>query len=485
MPSGDIFVDNQIKPFGLLPSLARIGFDFTLSKQYENITWYGRGPHENYSDRKTSAAVGLYRSTVDEQFVNYVLPQGNGNREEVRWTLFSNSFGNGMLLTHRDKSFSMKALHYREKQLEDAQHRNELKKDDAIFLTISESERGIGNASLGPELFAEYEVPAEPVSFSYSLRPFDSSRGKPQELSRIKLPVISSSLIKRDKFGQVSISTSSNESEIYYSLDNTAPSRQSNKYVAPFIQILPVKIRSIAYEKENSSSISELHVDQLKLLKPEINPSGIHFDKKLSVTINSPMEGTEIRYTIDGSTPTEKSLLYNGPIEVNNTSTLKVRTFKNNHIPSEINIADYELLNIKKGVNFRYYVGRWGSTPDYLKLKPDSFGVISQFNLDEIENEESHYALLMFAEIITEKEGEYTFYSGSNDGTKLYINSELIIDNDGGHGYHEKSESVYLERGKHLIEVRYFQQGGGQELKISWEGPGFEKREMTVKDISG
>jgi hypothetical protein len=268
-------------------------------------------------------------------------------------------------------------------------------------------------------------------------------------------------------------------------LDGTDPNRRSIKYETPFTQILPAKIRSIAFENENSSSISELHVDQLKLLMPEVNPSGIHFNKVLSVTINSPMEGADIRYTLDGTTPTEKSLLYNGRIEVKNTSTLKVRTFKNNHIPSEIKIADYELLKIKECVNFRYYVGQWSSTPDYLKLKPESFGVISQFNLDEIENVESHYALLMFAEITTEKEGEYTFYSGSNDGTKLYINSKLIVDNDGGHGYNEKSGSIYLEKGKHLIEVRYFQQGGGQELKISWEGPGFRKREMTVKDISG
>jgi len=83
-----------------------------------------------------------------------------------------------------------------------------------------------------------------------------------------------------------------------------------------------------------------------------------------------------------------------------------------------------------------------------------------------------------------EEVGEYVFYCGSNDGTKLYLDNTLLVDNDGGHGYQEKYGKIKLDEGVHKIEVRYFQQGGGQELKVSWKGPGFEKRELTKEDLS-
>ena len=300
----------------------------------------------------------------------------------------------------------------------------------------------------------------------------------------MKLPIISSPLIERDEFGNVSISSVFDEAQLYYTLDDTEPTKNSIRYTGSFTQILPVKIKAIAFEGNNSSSISESSLTQLKVIEPIITPVGIHFDKELKITINSPMKNVDIRYTLDGSIPSINSKLYDEPFAITNTLNLNVKSFKKNHVPSDIVSAKYELVKISSGVNYKYYVGSWGSTPNYVDLIADSTGILKQFRLSEVNSTENFYALLMFAEISIQKEGEYTFYSGSNDGTKLYIDSKLLVDNDGGHGYFEKSGNMYLEKGKHLIEVRYFQQGGGQELIVSWQGPGFEKREMTENDLA-
>ena len=122
-------------------------------------------------------------------------------------------------------------------------------------------------------------------------------------------------------------------------------------------------------------------------------------------------------------------------------------------------------------------MGKFGSTPNYLTLTTDKIVTINQFHLEDIENVSSHYALLLIGSLHIKVTGEYTFYCGSNDGSKLYIGDKLVVDNDGGHGYQEK--------GEYKIEVRYFQQGGGQELKVSWKGPEFKKREITTEDLSG
>jgi len=80
-----------------------------------------------------------------------------------------------------------------------------------------------------------------------------------------------------------------------------------------------------------------------------------------------------------------------------------------------------------------------------------------------------------------EREGEYIFHTGSNDGSRLYINNQLVVDNGGAHGYREESGKIYLTRGEHFIEVGYYQLGGGQDLFVFFEGPGIEKQEIPAE----
>ena len=117
-------------------------------------------------------------------------------------------------------------------------------------------------------------------------------------------------------------------------------------------------------------------------------------------------------------------------------------------------------------------------------MKPLKSGRTSQFKLGEIPAADANFALLMIGAVKVKKAGNYIFYCGSNDGSQLYMDNNLLIDNDGYHGYIERSGNIFLQTGIHLIEVRYFQMGGGRELKVSWEGEDFRKQVLTAEDLA-
>ena len=484
--SGDIFVDNQIIPYGKIPSLAQIGVSCIIAAEFDHIKWYGRGPFENYSDRKTAAAMGLYSSTVAEQYVPYIKPQANGSKQDVRWTLLSNKHGEGMMILNRTKPFVINALHYSQNDLEKAKHTNELEQRDDIFLTLSASERGVGNASCGPEVLKQYEVANEPTMFSYIIRPFNSGIGLPTDYARSSRTkkVAFAPMILRDNFGLVTMNSIFPDNDIYYTLDGSEPTQKSIKYSKPFKQELSAIIKAKSFNNETRSSTSVADIPKLQTLEPIISPENGFFTDEINIILTSLMQDVEFHYTLDGSNPVQSSELYTHPIKVTKTSTLNVKAFKKGIRPSTVTSAKFEKVKNNEAIHYKYYVGEWTDLPKFIELSPEETGTISKFGLDEINTNKIAYALLLLGSINIEEAGEYTFYCGSNDGTKMYVGNQLLLVNDGAHGYIEKNGKIKLDKGKHRIEVHYFQAGGGQSLKVSWKGPGFEKKEMTEGDFS-
>ncbi len=96
--SGDVVVDNHFKMTGKdLPEIVRMGMNLVMPRNFDQMTWLGRGPQESYCDRKTSAFVGLYSGSVAEQYWAYIRPQENGNKTDVRWMSITDKAGNGLL----------------------------------------------------------------------------------------------------------------------------------------------------------------------------------------------------------------------------------------------------------------------------------------------------------------------------------------------------------------------------------------------------
>jgi len=169
--SSDIIIEVKVNPLkGLPPHLPRIGLQAKVPKEYEIVTWYGRGPHENYCDRKEGAAIGVYRSTVEEQYVPYIKPQENGNRTDVKWVSLTDSSGFGLLVVGMP-ILEVSALYYTIEDLSSAKHTYELKKRDFITLNLDYRQSGLGGGSCGPDTLPIYLVKPEPVVFSVRLRP--------------------------------------------------------------------------------------------------------------------------------------------------------------------------------------------------------------------------------------------------------------------------------------------------------------------------
>ena len=129
--------------------LPRLGYEVKLPSQFDHYAYYGRGPLNNYNDRKTGSFVGLYHSTVQEQFVPFPKPQSMGNREDVRWCALRSSGGDGLLFISEQGTMSASALPWSALQMTKAQHPHELPASDGTYLHLDCAVNGMGGNSCG------------------------------------------------------------------------------------------------------------------------------------------------------------------------------------------------------------------------------------------------------------------------------------------------------------------------------------------------
>ena len=129
--------------------LPRLGYEVKLPGRFYRYSYYGRGPLNNYNDRKTGSFVGLYHSTVQEQFVPFPKPQSMGNREDVRWCALQDEEGNGLLFSSELGTMSTSALPWSALQLTLAQHPYELLESDGTYLHLDCKVNGLGGNSCG------------------------------------------------------------------------------------------------------------------------------------------------------------------------------------------------------------------------------------------------------------------------------------------------------------------------------------------------
>ena len=175
---GSIEIRNRAEPYGQMPALARLGLSWRLDAALENLKFYGRGPYENYVDRKTGSFLGVWSSTVTDQFVPYVRPQDCGMKCDVRWAELTDSSGRGVRFSS-DEPFFLQALHYEWEDLwfaafrngED-RHRAPLVPRKEVCLNLDVRQTGLGGASCGPNPLWKYRFPADkPVAWTFRLAP--------------------------------------------------------------------------------------------------------------------------------------------------------------------------------------------------------------------------------------------------------------------------------------------------------------------------
>ena len=157
---GSLEMENEFAPLGKkLPLLPRVGIVMSFAKDFEKIRWLGRGPDENYSDRKDATDMGVWNSTVTKQYVPYVRPQENGNHEDTRWLTLTDTNGNGLKISAQENPFSFSALHFTANDLATTRHNFELKPRTEIILSLDAKMCGLGNSSCGPGVLEKFSVP--------------------------------------------------------------------------------------------------------------------------------------------------------------------------------------------------------------------------------------------------------------------------------------------------------------------------------------
>jgi beta-galactosidase len=147
--------------------LPRLGLKMTLPKGFEKLSWFGRGPHENYNDRKVGASVGCFASTVTEQYVPYIMPQEHGHHTDTRWcSVWDEKTG---IVVSSNVLFGFNATHYSAEQLFKARHTIDLTPSQETFLYLDLRHRGLGTASCGPDALPQYRIKAGKYSWTCAL----------------------------------------------------------------------------------------------------------------------------------------------------------------------------------------------------------------------------------------------------------------------------------------------------------------------------
>jgi beta-galactosidase len=152
--------------------LARLGVRMLLSKDLNQFDYLGRGPMENYADRKQGFDVGHYFSSVRQQLTPYEKPMECGNHEDVRWAKLSNGKGEGISIKRDADLLQVSALPYSDEEMENVEYKIDLPETKGTVLCISHKTLGVGSNGCGPRPLEVYRVYAQPASFSYQVQLF-------------------------------------------------------------------------------------------------------------------------------------------------------------------------------------------------------------------------------------------------------------------------------------------------------------------------
>lgn len=171
--TGAIQVDYALAVKPGLPNIPKVGMQGAIKRSYDSITWYGKGPLENYIDRNYGFDAAIYSKNIEDFMEPYAVPQEAGNRTDVRWMFLANQNGQGLLVV-ADSLLSMSAWPYTEENLENAKHTNKLKDAGFLTLNIDLVQMGVGGNDSWSEVAApleKYQIPAKPYRYRFFLQP--------------------------------------------------------------------------------------------------------------------------------------------------------------------------------------------------------------------------------------------------------------------------------------------------------------------------
>jgi alpha-L-fucosidase len=226
-------------------------------------------------------------------------------------------------------------------------------------------------------------------------------------------------------------------------------------------------------------------------IPPAIAGDAPIFVDALAINVTTARRNVELRYTIDGSAPTAASPVTTGVVRLTQSATVRAQAYRKGMAVSGVTEASFKKVAPRPaaavegavaGLSYTYLEGAFKTVPDFASATATRAGNTTGFDLSP-RKREAQFAFAFNGYVDVPTTGVYTFFLRSDDGSRMWIDNELAIDNDGLHGARELAGSVALEKGLHPIRVAMFEQSGGFELSVSWRGPGLTKQAVPARAL--
>ena len=216
--------------------------------------------------------------------------------------------------------------------------------------------------------------------------------------------------------------------------------------------------------------------DNVKLQEATATPNNP--DDFIKLVYNGTNQNTSVN--LSGEWRDARNQAYSGSVTLSPYTSLLLLKVVGSTQPPVVTLRDPENpANAVNGLDYSYYEGSWGNLPDFNTLTPVRSGNVGTPDLS-VSSRSEQYAMQFKGYINVPADGTYTFYTNSDDGSKLYIGSTEIVNNDGGHAMQERSGTIGLKAGTHALTIPFFQGAGGQGLVVSYSGPTISKQTIPA-----
>ena len=210
------------------------------------------------------------------------------------------------------------------------------------------------------------------------------------------------------------------------------------------------------------------------------------------MTLSCDRPDATIHYTVDGAEPSAADPLYAGPFTIDRDATVRARAFLG-EVPADfVAVQSFRFgkprpadspARTAPDLRYEYFEGGWRDVAGFAALAPVKSGTTGEITA-ALRARDSDFGLRFTGWIDVPRQGVYTFYTRSDDGSTLSIGDTLVVGNDGLHGSVERSGQIALAAGRHAITVLFFQKGGDIDLDVSWDGPGISRQPLPRAALS-
>ncbi|MVT41965.1 sulfatase-like hydrolase/transferase [Chitinophaga oryziterrae] len=212
---------------------------------------------------------------------------------------------------------------------------------------------------------------------------------------------------------------------------------------------------------------------------------GLYINTTANVVMQTVAQDAVTRYTLDGTEPDSTSAVYTVPFIVKTSTVVRARSFDRKKNESTTTIAYFRMVDTTtgNGLHVQFYKGKdWKYVPLFKDLTPVKEWNAYEFALNReqvlpiLDKGNATFGVVFNGYLQIDKEGEYTFYNSSDDGSKLFVDGTEVVNNDGDHGVVERSGSIKLSVGRHPVRIEYYNGEGGFWLDAFYKGPGLYKQ---------